>query len=81
MSPDVLETVLRHYRVSLGVEWVMGQLLIDSNTTSRRRLLDQMGPAEMANLTSVIQEFGGLDVAVGSARALMRHPPDAGPDG
>ena len=45
------------------------------------RLLDQMGPAEMANLTPVLREFGGLDVAVGGARVLMRRPPDAGPDG
>ena len=81
MSPDVIETVLDHYRNVGGFSWVVGQLLTDSDTTARRRLLDQMGPAEMANLTSVIQEFGGLDIAVGVARVLMRRPPDAGPDG
>ena len=81
MSPDVIETVLDHYRNVGGFSRVVGQLLTDSDTMACRRLLDQMGPAEMANLTSVIQEFGGLDIAVGSARVLMRHPPDAGPDG
>ena len=81
MSPDVIETVLDHYRNVGGFSWVVGQLLTDSDTTARRRLLGQMGPAEMANLTPVLREFGRLDVAVGGARVLMRHPPDAGPDG
>ena len=75
MSSDVVETVLDHYRNVGGFSWLVRQLLTDSDTTDRRRLLDQMGPAEMANLTPVLREFGGLDVAVGGARVLMRRPP------
>ena len=75
MSPEVLDTVLAHYRTVVGFEWVMAQLMLDSDTAERRKLLDQMGPTEMEHLTPVLQEFGGLDVAVGDARSLMRRPP------
>ena len=77
MSPEVLENVFAHYRAMGGFDWIIAQLMLDSDTTERRKMLDQMGPAEMANLTPVLQEFGGLDIVVGGARSIMRRPGDA----
>ena len=77
MSPEVLETVFAHYRTMDGFDWIMAQLMLDSDTAVRRKMFDQMGPAEMANLTPVLQEFGGLDIVVGGARSIIRRPGDA----
>ena len=46
--------------------------MVDFDTTARQ-LFDSMGPPEMANLMPVLREFGGLDIAVGSDRVLMRR--------
>ena len=54
MSPEVLETVFAHYRTMDGFDWIMAQLMLDSDTAVRRKMLDQMGPAEMAVKGGVI---------------------------
>ena len=70
-SADVVEKTMDHYKGTAGFTWVLSQLWLNPETAARRQQLDEMGPPELANLTPVVQEFGGLDVAVGAHRALM----------